>query len=153
MANQQVPIHGGALEWAELSLLVEGLAYGARPIYEGAREVTERYGLGPRGAFLLNLVQEGVCFPDRLAETLKTLPSLITADLARLKEAGLVNAAPDPQDRRRSRLALTETGAQACNTVRGNIARIVCDNLSAYSPDQQRLFTEMLAAVRRLPER
>jgi DNA-binding MarR family transcriptional regulator len=152
LADQQVPIHGAALEWTELGALIEGLAYASRPIFEGAREVTERYELGPRGAFMLNLIQEGICFPDKLAEKLKTLPSLITSDLTRLKEAGLVTAAPSPQDRRRSQLALTEAGELVCNKLRGNIARIVSDNLADYSSEQQRLFSDMLQAVRQLPE-
>jgi DNA-binding MarR family transcriptional regulator len=151
LADQQVPIHGTALEWPELGDLLEGLAYASRPIFEGAREVTERYGLGPRGAFMLNLIEEGICFPDKLADKLKTLPSLITSDLVRLKDAGLVTASPSQHDRRRSQLALTEAGEQVCNTVRGNIARIVSDNLAPYSPEQQRLFSEMLQAVRHLP--
>lgn len=152
MADRYAPIAPTALSWDELGHLLEGLAYASRPIFAGAREVTERYDLGPRGAFLLNLIAEGHCYPDKLAEKIKTLPSLITSDLARLKEAGLVSAAPCPNDRRRSKLALTEAGERECNITRSNIARIVSENLAGFTPDQQQLFTDMLKAVRRVPE-
>ncbi len=152
MADRYTPIMHAALSWEELGRLIEGLAYSSRPIFAGAREVTERYDLGPRGAFILNLIQEGQCYPDKLAEKLRTLPSLVTSDLARLKEAGLISAAPCPGDRRRSKLALTESGERECNITRSNIARIVSENLAGYTPDQQRLFADMLVAVREVPQ-
>lgn len=143
---------GEGLGWAEIGLVVEGLAFGQRPIRAAAREVTERFGLGPRGAFILSLISSGICYPLDLATALKIGRSLVTAELDKLRDAGLVTATPGEEDRRRSRLALTPAGEAACEEVRSTMQRIVTRNLAAYSPDEVRLFVRMLRDVRRLQE-
>lgn len=143
---------GKGLGWDEIGLVVEGLAFGQRPIRAAAREVTERFGLGPRGAFILSLISSGICYPLDLATALKIGRSLVTAELDKLRDAGLVTATPGAEDRRRSRLALTPAGEAACEEVRSTMQRIVTRNLAAYSPDEVRLFIRMLRDVRRLED-
>ncbi len=138
------------LGWDELGRVAEGLAYAQRPLRAATRRVTRQYDLGPRGAWLLSLISGGKCYPLELSVVLKTGRSLITAELIRLTKAGLVTAHADSDDRRRSRLALTTLGEQACQQVRSEMARIVRRNLAPYSPDDVRLFIRMLADVRHL---
>lgn len=138
------------LLWEEIGYVVEGLALAQRPIRAAASEVTSRYGLGPRGAFILSLIQGGLLFPHELAEALKTGRSLITAELARLTDAGLIASRPGATDRRRTELSLTEEGARACEEVRSAMQRILLRNLSGYTPEQIRLFGHMLHDCRRL---
>lgn len=140
----------GALEWAELGAVVEGLAFSQRPIRAAASQITQRYNLGPRGAFILSLVSGGITYPLDLAKALKVGRSLITAELDRLRDAGLLTATPGKEDKRRSRLALTQLGENACREVRSAMAAIVTRNLGGYSPDDIRLFARMLRDVRRL---
>lgn len=140
------------LGWDELGVVVEGLAFSQRPLRAATREVTRQYDLGPRGAWILSLISGGKCFPLELSKSLKAGRSLITAELARLTEAGLVTARPGRDDRRRSELALTDLGHQACQRVRDEMARIVRRNLSAYSAEEVRLFSRMLRDVRRLED-
>lgn len=140
----------GTLRWDDIGYVIEGLAFAQRPIRAAASEVTRRYGLGPRGAFILSLIQGGVVFPHELAEALKTGRSLITAELARLSEAGLISSRPGATDRRRTELSLTAEGASACEEVRGAMLRILARNLSGYTPEQIRLFGHMLHDSRRL---
>ncbi len=141
-----------ALAWSELGLVVEGLAYGQRPLRAATREVTREYDLGPRGAWILSLISGGKRYPLELSETLKTGRSLITAELARLTEAGLVTASPGSGDRRRSELALTPLGEAACQRVRLELERIVRRNLAAYSAAEVRLFIAMLRDVRHVEQ-
>ena len=143
--------HGiDSLGWDELGLVVEGLAYGQRPLKAATSQVTRQYDLGPRGAYILSLISGGKCYPLELSEALKAGRSLITAELIRLTNAGLVNSQADSDDRRRSQLELTELGRDACQQVRSEMARIVRRNLAAYSADEVRLLISMLRDVRRL---
>jgi DNA-binding MarR family transcriptional regulator len=151
-ATEVRALQGKGLGWDEIGLVVEGLAFGQRPIRAAAREVTERFGLGPRGAFILSLISSGICYPLELATALKIGRSLVTAELDKLRDAGLVTATPGAEDRRRSRLALTPAGEAACEEVRGTMQRIVTRNLAGYSPEEVRLFIRMLRDVRRLED-
>lgn len=136
--------------WDRIGALVDGLAYSSRPIHASVRDVRKKLGLGRRGPFILNLVSEGCEYPNELATKFRTSRSLITADLNRLIEAGLLTSAPAETDKRRTRLQLTEAGRIVCGNVRREMARIVTRNLVAYSDDETRLFMEMLQAVGRL---
>ncbi len=138
----------GRLNWGELGLLAEGLAFASRPLKRGTWDVTERYDLGPRGAWILNLISNGLVHPTDLSTVLAVGRSLITAELLRLTEAGLIVARPGQQDRRRSELALTAAGEAACLQIRNAISMIIHANLRNYSEDDIRQFTQMLRAVR-----
>jgi DNA-binding MarR family transcriptional regulator len=135
----------------DLGFLSEGLAFAQRPLMEGKEKVTQRYNLGPRGAFILNLLSNGLMYPLDLANALCCGRSLITADLSRLTEAGLITTRPGAHDRRRVELTLTEAGLQATEEIRRETSRIILTNLAAYSADEIRKFAEMLRAVRSDP--
>ena len=139
-----------SLGWDELGLVSEGLAYGLRALRAATRPVIREYHLGPRGAWILSLIWGGKCYPLELSQALKTGRSLITAELVRLTSTGLVTAQADSGDRRRSHLALTPLGREACERVRGEMARIIKRNLASYSPEEVRLLIRMLRDVRRL---
>lgn len=139
-----------SLGWDELGLVAEGLAYGLRALRAATRPITREYDLGPRGAWILSLIWAGKCFPLELSRALKTGRSLITAELARLTSAGLITATADSGDRRRSQLALTPLGREACERVRSEMARIIRRNLAGYSAEDVRLLIRMLRDVRRL---
>ena len=110
--------------------------------------MTERYDLGPRGAWILNLISSGVVHPTDLSTMFAVGRSLITAELVRLTEAGLIVARPGEQDRRRSELALTPAGEVASRQIRERIAAIIHENLRDYSADEMRKFARMLRDVR-----
>jgi len=147
---QARPQSAAELGWDELGRVAEGLAYAQRPLSAATQRVTRQYDLGPRGAWILSLISGGKCYPLELSQALKAGRSLITAELIRLTKAGLVTAHADSEDRRRSRLALTALGEQACQQVRSEMARIIRRNLAGFSPDDVRLFIRMLADARHL---
>ena len=136
--------------WNKIGLLMEGLAYAQLPIHAAVHDITKQLGLGRRGAFILNLVAEGSEYPNELATKLRTRRSLITADLTRLIDAGLIQSAVDEADKRMTRLQLSDAGRTVCGNIRKEMARIVIRNLAPYSEADLQLFTEMLVAVRQL---
>lgn len=139
-----------SMAWEDLGRVAEGLALGQRPIKAAAREVTRRYDLGPRGAFILSLISGGITYPLELATALNVGRSLVTGELARLSQAGLIRATPGKTDRRRSQLALTPLGLQVNEEVRAAMRRILTRNLGAYSADEVHLFARMLRDARQL---
>lgn len=138
--------------WDEIAFLAEGLAFGPRALRAATAKVTERYGLGPRGAWILNVISNGVAYPLELASVFCVGRSLITAELARLTDAGLVDARPGKDDRRKTELTLTALGKTASEEIRDELSAIVRQRLAGYSAEETRLAAEMLRALSREPK-
>lgn len=137
----------GPLTWEDIGALVQGLAFAGRPIRHAAAGVTARYSLGPRGAWILNLIDANFVYPHELADLFEIGRSLMSAELSRLSDAGLIASKPG-SDRRRTELTLTPLGEAALAEVRGELDRIVRTGLAAYAADEVRLFTRMLRDLR-----
>src|ERR1043166_1525787 len=127
-----------ALGWDDIGLLVQGLAFADRPLQQATAKVTERYSLGPRGAWTLNLIDHGFVYPHELADIFEIGRSLVSAEISRLTEAGLITSKPG-KDRRRTELGLTELGEAALAEIRGELDRVLRAGLSGYSIDDVRL--------------
>jgi len=136
------------LDWDDIGLLCQGLVFGSRPLLAATRSVTEKYSLGPRGAWMLNLIEGGVAYPNELSEVFQIGRSLVSAELARLTEAGLVTSTPGATDKRRTELALTDAGKQATIKIRGELNFRLTTALDGYSPAEVRLFSRMLQDLR-----
>ncbi len=113
--------------------------------------VTEHYNLGPRGAWILNVISHGVAYPLELSQVFCVGRSLITAEIARLTEAGLVDARPGQDDRRKTELTLTPRGKQASGEIRAEMLRIVRRRLAGFAPGEVRLVSEALRALGKEP--
>jgi len=135
------------LAWDDIALLVYGLAFAARPLQLAAAGVIARYGLMPRGAWILSLVSGGIVYPHELADIFQIGRSLISAELTKLSDAGLITSKRGA-DRRRTELALSEAGEAAVKEVRQVLEANVRGSLSRYSPDEIRLCAQMLRDLR-----
>ncbi|MFT4025430.1 MAG: hypothetical protein QM676_01315 [Novosphingobium sp.] len=138
----------GELDWLDIGFICEGIAFAQRPLREGNEKIIKLYKLGPRGAFILNLLSNGMLYPLELADALCCGRSLITAELSRLTDAGLVASRPGEVDRRRTELTLTELGESALAEIRAETSRIIRTNMAEYTPDEIRKFAVMLRAIR-----
>jgi DNA-binding MarR family transcriptional regulator len=139
------PIGSGPLAWGDIAFLVHGMAFASGPLHHATGAVTERYDLGPRGTWVLNLVSNGIHHPHELAELLRIGRSLVSAELARLTDAELIVARQGKDDRRRSELALTPLGEAALKEVRSELAKLVTESLGHYAPEELRLCGRILA--------
>jgi DNA-binding MarR family transcriptional regulator len=82
----------------------------AHALRHAAERVFAPLGLRASRVLVLELIQRGVDQPKALAEVLETVPSAVTAILADLEAAHLIERTTDPQDRRRARLTLSAHG-------------------------------------------
>ncbi len=139
---------GTPLDWDDFGFLCQGLSFAPRALFVVTREITERYSLGPRGAWMLNLISAGIVYPHELSNVFHIGRSLISAELARLTEAGLIESRPGATDRRRSELALTKLGEKVHDEIRDGLANMLTKALSAYSPDEVRLAARILRDLR-----
>ena len=91
-------------------------------------------GLSLRQYAALNGIREGASSPGELARLWQVTPAVITGIIDRLERRELVRREPDPDDRRRLRLALTDTGLAASKLVEGALTEELAAQLSQASP-------------------
>lgn len=142
----------GELGWTEIAAVAEGLAFGPRALRAATDKVTERYDLGPRGAWILNVISHGIAYPIELATVFRVGRSLITAELGRLTDAGLISASPGKDDRRRTELTLTALGREVSEEIRRDLMNEIRRRLAGYSAADARLIGRMLRALSRDPD-
>lgn len=131
--------------------IIAGLVFAQRPVDAAARETADQYDLGPRGCFILSLLKRGIRYPKDIATVLQVGRSLISSELARLTDAGLIAAAPG-EDRRRSELSLTPLGEEVQAAIRSRLVRHLETSLAEYSAEETLLFAKMLREVGRVAE-
>lgn len=133
------------LDWEETGRLLQGMSFASRPMHMVTREITEQYSLGPRGAWILVLIANGQVYPLDITNVFRIGRSLISAELARLTEAGLIAAVKNENDRRRTKLALTPLGEEVCNRVRDGLYDLAMTRLKGYSREEMLLCSRMLS--------
>jgi len=133
------------MPWAELGHLLHGMSFASRPMHVATREITEQYSLGPRGAWILVLIDNGHVYPLDITNVFRIGRSLISAELARLTDAKLIDAVKSPDDGRRTQLALTPLGAETCRRVRDQLRTLVARRLAGYSHEELMLCARMLS--------
>ncbi len=130
---------------------LEAVADGLRRLTLTLEQVRHRYGelagVGYTDVMALgNLYGDGPLGAATLATRLGITRSSVTALIDRLERAGLVERQPDPGDRRRLRVALTDRGLRAAQRARG----WSLEALGGIEPDQlptMALALEQLAEV------
>jgi DNA-binding MarR family transcriptional regulator len=85
--------------------------------------------LSLRQLAVLYLIREGAVFPSELARQLRISPAVVTGLLDRLAQRGYLQRLADASDRRRLRLALTDTGQAASLAVEHLLSRDVAEHL------------------------
>src|SRR5215211_6272414 len=84
----------------------------------------------------LNGIRQGASSPGELARLWQVTPAVITGVIDRLEQRELVRREPDPSDRRRLRLALTDAGLAASTLVERALTEELAAQLSQASPRQ-----------------
>jgi DNA-binding MarR family transcriptional regulator len=136
------------MSWEEIGFLCEGLALASRPMGLATKSITEEYSLGPRGAWITVLMSTGQVFPLDLAEVFKIGRSLITAELTRLADAGLITYEKNASDGRRLELKLTPRGDTVQRRVKEELSKLVLHRFAAYKREEVVLCARMLRDFR-----
>jgi DNA-binding MarR family transcriptional regulator len=93
-------------------------------------------GLSLRQYAALSGIRQGASSPGELARLWQVTPAVITGIIDRLERRELVRREPDPDDRRRLRLALTETGLAASMLVERALTEQLAAQLSQATPQE-----------------
>ncbi|MER3483040.1 MAG: MarR family transcriptional regulator [Meiothermus sp.] len=93
----------------ELGAVALDLAHHLR---RDAQRAVEGMGVTQMQAYGIMLLADGHTQPSALAEAMGTSPPVLSQILAGLEERGFITRHPDPEDRRRVRLELTESGRE-----------------------------------------
>jgi DNA-binding MarR family transcriptional regulator len=136
------------LSWDEINFLCAGMALAARSMGVATRPITEEFSLGPRGAWITVLITTGQVHPLDLTNIFQVGRSLITAELTRLTEAGLITYGKSASDGRQVQLKLTPLGNTVQRRVRGELSNLVKQSLSAFKREEILLCARMLGELR-----
>jgi DNA-binding MarR family transcriptional regulator len=105
------------------------------------------------GTVLGRLDREGALSVSDLAAADRVRPQSMAQTVADLEGDGLVSRRPDPDDKRRALVELTEHGRTALNDDRrkreGWLAEVIADDLS---PEEQAVLREAAGLLRRIAE-
>ena len=93
-------------------------------------------GLSLRQYAALSGIRQGASSPGELARLWQVTPAVITGVIDRLERRELVRREPDHDDRRRLRLALTETGLAASMIVERALTEELAAQLSQSTPQE-----------------
>lgn len=78
---------------------------------------------------------DGPVSPSDIARRLRMDPGAVSRQISSLEETGFVTRTIDPDDTRRSTVALTRRGRQAAETVARQRRRHLVESLAEWSPD------------------
>ncbi len=106
-------------------------------------------GISLRQFAALRGIQDGATSPGELARLWQVTPAVITGIVDRLERRGLVRREIDPRDRRRLRLALTETGCLAGEEVETALVNDLAARLSLASAKELAELERALALLQR----
>jgi DNA-binding MarR family transcriptional regulator len=144
--NDDYPV----LTWSDVAAFVQAVSRAAAPLSEASLPVRTRLGLGPRGTMILYQITSGRVQPSEIAEALNVGRSLVSADLARLEQSGLVIRKPCA-DRRRVELAVTPKGVAVMLEVKANLEKLIQDRIGHRSKAEIDACTNLLSELRTLP--
>ncbi|MGN6373346.1 MAG: MarR family winged helix-turn-helix transcriptional regulator [Solirubrobacteraceae bacterium] len=111
-----------------------------------------RFGLS-HGAVLGRLDREGACSVSDLAAAERVRPQSMAQTVSDLEHDRLVARRPDPHDRRRALVELTEQGRAALDADRRHREGWLAEAVAALDPAEQAVIAEAVRLLRAIGER
>ncbi|MFJ4658865.1 MarR family winged helix-turn-helix transcriptional regulator [Nocardia sp. NPDC088792] len=93
---------------------------------------------------VLRSIELGVDTPGDLVRDLGLNPAVVSRALTKLAKAGFVDRSIDPEDSRRSRVALTAEGARTNASIAARVRPGLAQRLDRLDPDRVRILLETL---------
>jgi DNA-binding MarR family transcriptional regulator len=108
-------------------------------------------GLSPsQTAALVTIERHGPLTPSELAVRERVQRPTVTRVLARLEEAGLVDRAADPQDRRSSLVSISAAGGELLDAVRARKDAFLARRIDALEPADREVLDRAAAILERM---
>ena len=104
-------------------------------------------------AALVTIERHGPLTPSELAERERVQRPTVTRVLARLEEAGLVDRAADPQDRRSSLVSISDDGRALLETARARKDAYLARRIDALEPADREALERAAAIFEQMLER
>lgn len=133
------------LDRDDISAFSQALAAARNQFTHAVKGVTAEYDLGPRAPWIIGIVGKTAVSPHQLADFFLVGRSLITAEITRLVDAGLIEQTKNPQDARRITLSLTPAGVRVWRRLEQEIDEFMTERLAGYTVEEIRLCARMLA--------
>ncbi|MEU0507385.1 MarR family transcriptional regulator [Nocardia sp. NPDC005998] len=131
-----------------LTLPVFAISRLGRIANEKVRAVFSQEGLSWRGHFILVCLKEhGELSQRELADLASLDPSDLVKVLDVLEDTGLVQRRPDPRDRRRHVLSITDDGQDVCLRGEELIRTVTTDLLAPLGADRQAALHELVTTI------
>lgn len=113
-----------------------------------SRYLTLRYNLtGPQLVCLRHLLRHGPMASGELARRISLSPATVTGIVDRLEKRGLVRRERSPDDKRRLRITLTETGLATARRMPPPLAETFSRRLNALPPAEREEIERVIAKV------
>jgi len=133
------------LRWNDIGFFGQGITAASREWRTAARMIGDEYSLGPRGPWILGLIASGRAeLPSDLSNFFKCSKGLITAEVTKLTDAGLVLRRTSGEDARRVELSLTPIGENAVYRLANLLIELLQDRLRNYSREELLLCARMM---------
>jgi DNA-binding MarR family transcriptional regulator len=148
MAVLKTPSRESARVAAELKVAVGRLMRRLRQAHEAGELTLSEMSV------LSRLDREGPAAPGALADAEGVRPQAMATTLAALEQRGMVHRTPDPTDRRRVVMTLTDTGRAVIHDRRSaTVRRLACALEEGFSTDERRELLAVVPLLERLAER
>jgi DNA-binding MarR family transcriptional regulator len=122
------------LSWEDIGFFGNAIAIASRQWRVAAKQVREEYSLGPHGPWIVGLIASNqVVYPSDLTKVLRCGRSLISAELNKLSEAGLINCRKSEEDGRQIELSVTPLGAETNDRVAESLTCMLEERLVHYT--------------------
>jgi DNA-binding MarR family transcriptional regulator len=122
------------LSWEDIGFFGNAIAIASRQWRLAAKQVRDEYALGPHGPWIIGLIASNhVVYPSDLTKVLRCGRSLISAELNKLSEAGLINCRKSEEDGRQIELSVTPLGAEMNKRVAEGLTSMLEERLVHYT--------------------
>ncbi|GAB4215299.1 MAG: MarR family transcriptional regulator [Roseiflexaceae bacterium] len=112
-----------------------------------SEKISAEFGCDLRAYIVVKFVQNGVLFPGDLAEAMQIPAYMASRLIEPLVERGLIERRFDPQDARRTRLGLTETGLTFVAAADRLIEAELDVYLARLSPERRAMLVDLLVEL------
>lgn len=134
-----------ALGWTDVGRFAEAITFARKALMSPAKELIDKYPLGPRGIWLIGLIASGrVKTQSDFGKLYGIGKSMVTEQIALLVEQGLIVSTQSDTDRRQKVLSLTKSGQSLNNQLGEAFTAKIQERIGHYSNEDLNFCIKLL---------